>query len=185
MSPDEIKISLLEGKLETAKDEIECLKKKYAAEYALLVDAIGDAVEKKKTKTSLAYLEDVKKTESSDFDAIGRRLTYGYKKLRILHACMGLTTETGELTDQLKKHIFYGKPLDEVNLIEELGDLFWYAAILAMALDTNFEEIWRINIAKLKARYGAEFSEEAALNRNLDSERAILENNEDALEGRR
>jgi NTP pyrophosphatase (non-canonical NTP hydrolase) len=71
--------------------------------------------------------------------------------------------------------LFYGKPLDEVNLKEEMGDLFWYLAIMADTLGVSFEEIQERNIEKLKARYGEKFTDEKAINRNLETERSILE----------
>jgi NTP pyrophosphatase (non-canonical NTP hydrolase) len=49
---------------------------------------------------------------------------------REFHAAMGLVTETAEFLDAFKKHIFYGKPLDKVHLLEEIGDMMWYVAIL-------------------------------------------------------
>lgn len=69
-----------------------------------------------------------------------------------LHATTGGLTEIGgEFADQLKAHIFYGKPLDVVNLGEELGDSWWYIAIAANAanivhavegvVDASIEEI--------------------------------------------
>jgi NTP pyrophosphatase (non-canonical NTP hydrolase) len=98
---------------------------------------------------------------------------------------MGLETEVGELMDQLKKHIFYGKELDLVNLSEELGDLNWYQAICIDALsnllnvnNTDLEEsIKSTNISKLSARYPNLFTGEDAINRNTNKERQILENN--------
>lgn len=48
---------------------------------------------------------------------------------RALHAGLGYLSEIGEIYDLLKKTIFYGKPFDKTNLIEEFGDLFWYCAI--------------------------------------------------------
>lgn len=51
------------------------------------------------------------------------------QKLDFLHCTMGLVTEFGEFVDPLKRHIFYGKELDVVNLKEELGDMMWYLAI--------------------------------------------------------
>lgn len=47
---------------------------------------------------------------------------------RLRHACDGFTTEVGEMVDVLKRHEQYGKPIDYVNLIEELGDWAWYFA---------------------------------------------------------
>lgn len=45
------------------------------------------------------------------------------------HGIIGMMTEAGELLDQMKKHWFYGRELDVVNIKEELGDILWYAAI--------------------------------------------------------
>jgi NTP pyrophosphatase (non-canonical NTP hydrolase) len=121
------------------------------------------------------YIENVLKTESNDFDKIGERLD-NIKTERLLHAGIGLVTEAGEFIDMLKKHIFYGKLLDFVNLKEELGDLLWYVAIAAHELgEASFEGIMETNIAKLKARYGDKFGETQAENRDLVKEREILE----------
>lgn len=95
--------------------------------------------------------------------------------LNLLHAAMGISTESGELMDAFKRKIFYGKDLDVVNVKEEIGDLMWYVAILLRELDLDFEELLQINIDKLKARYPEKFTEENALNRDLDKERQILE----------
>lgn len=96
----------------------------------------------------------------------------------LLHAGMGLVTESGEFLDTLKKHIYYGKELDKVNLIEELGDQLWYCAIALNALGSDFETAMQINIDKLKSRYPEKFTEELAKNRDLEKERSILEKNE-------
>jgi NTP pyrophosphatase (non-canonical NTP hydrolase) len=120
------------------------------------------------------YIQNAKKTESINFYEIQNR--FAQKGLiRLLHAGMGLTTESAEFLDSLKKQIFYGKGLDRVNLAEEIGDLFWYCAIIADELGFNFEEVMEKNIEKLKSRYGELFSEEKANSRNLDLERRILE----------
>lgn len=95
--------------------------------------------------------------------------------IRLLHASIGMCTETGELQDQLKKHIFYGKPLDTTNLVEEMGDLMWYVGIMCDTLKVSLEDVMIKNIAKLKARYPEKFTEDKALNRNLFDEREMLE----------
>ncbi len=123
------------------------------------------------TKT---YVENAIKTESRDFAAIGARLSE-VRNQRLLHAGIGLATEAGEFLDSLKKHVFYGKALDTVNLAEEMGDLFWYCAIIADELNVDFASVMERNIAKLKARYGDKFSEERAHSRDLQTERTILE----------
>ena len=124
---------------------------------------------------SINYIKDAIKTESREFKAMDTRLSDDGIK-RLLHAGIGLSTESGEFLDALKKHIFYGKELDRVNLAEEIGDLFWYLAIASDELKIDFESVMSKNIEKLKARYGEKFTEEKAENRDLDSERVILEN---------
>ena len=119
------------------------------------------------------YIKNAVKTESVDIIKIRERLS-GEFKIRLLHAAMGVVTEAGELMDQLKKHIFYGADLDLINLKEEAGDSFWYWAVLSNTLDFTFEEIFEVNIEKLKARYKNKFGETKALNRDLDKERKIL-----------
>lgn len=113
-------------------------------------------------------------TENKDFKNIRKRIKTE-QVIRLLHAGIGLATEAGELLDALKKHIFYGKPLDVVNIKEEVGDLFWYLAVGCDEIDGDFEDIMETNIAKLKARYGEKFSEHRATNRDLNTEREILE----------
>lgn len=94
---------------------------------------------------------------------------------RSIHAIFGLITETGELTDGFKRAIFYGKPLDITNVREELGDFFWYIAILMDEFGFSFEEVMKLNIQKLLARFPEKFTEVDALNRNLLNERQVLE----------
>lgn len=93
----------------------------------------------------------------------------------VIHYVLGLCTETGELQDAVKKYIAYGKPVDVVNIKEELGDLMWYIARLCATYGFTLEEVMETNINKLKTRYGEKFTENAALNRDLDKERRILE----------
>lgn len=120
------------------------------------------------------YINDAIVTESRDFEAMNTRLNDDGLK-RLLHAGIGLSTEAGEFLDALKKHIFYGKELDRVNLKEEIGDMFWYLAIACDELGVDFEPLMETNIKKLKARYGEKFTEAAAEKRDLAREREILE----------
>lgn len=121
------------------------------------------------------YVRNALRTEAP-YDAAAGRLILNPENLRLLHAVLGLTTEIGELTDPLKKHIFYGAPLDKVNLREETGDLFWYLALVMAYLDEpNFTAILKTNIEKLRARFPEAFTEDKANNRDLPAERAVLE----------
>lgn len=92
----------------------------------------------------------------------------------LLHSLMGCTTEVGEAMDMDKKHLMYGKAFDPVNILEECGDLAWYLANMLRACGFTFQECLERNIEKLKRRFPEGFSEEKALNRNLDDERKAL-----------
>lgn len=117
------------------------------------------------------FIQEALRTESSIFH------NTGLSNERLIHAAFGMQTETAEFTDALKKSIFYGRPLDVVNLREEIGDILWYLALACDELGTTFEAEQARVIAKLKARYPDEFTSNAALNRDLDTERTILESN--------
>ena len=88
---------------------------------------------------------------------------------RLLTAALGLTAESGEFTEVVKKIILQGKPYNEENVFHmkrELGDICWYLAQACMALDTSFDEIIEMNVDKLKARYpGGEFDVHKSENR--------------------
>lgn len=130
---------------------------------------------------SKKYQKSALRTNSSEYLKITQRIRGGEsnssleKSVDLLHASMGLVTEAGEFQDMLKKHFFYGKERDDVNLKEEIGDILWYCAVALEALGSDFESVMQTNIDKLKARYPEKFTEEAAENRNLEKERKILE----------
>lgn len=94
---------------------------------------------------------------------------------RLTHGVFGLVTEAGEMLDALKKHLFYGAPLDLTNIKEELGDVEWYMSLILTFLGTTHDSIFELNVAKLKSRYPERFEESQALNRDLQKERKILE----------
>lgn len=123
---------------------------------------------------TLEYIRSAVQTESKDFDSIADRMITK-EAIRLNHAAMGMVTEAGEFLDVLKKHIYYGKTIDKVNLAEEIGDLCWYMAIACDELHVDLEDIMETNIAKLKARYPNKFTSEDAINRDLETERKILE----------
>ena len=171
----------------------------------------------------------------------------------INHMCLGIVGEMGELVDQIKKAYVYGKAIDQVNIIEEVGDVAYYTAGLvqyfpaladwldsdelkqsinyeklevarenitrtillnamsaanltadlmmfadddnlqdanaeqvakalgtalfatAVLLEVDLSQACEVNVAKLAKRYGDKYSDYAAVNRDIDAERAVLE----------
>lgn len=106
--------------------------------------------------------------------------------VRLAHSIIGMSTETGELLSALQQHVIDGEEFDVANFGEELGDLQWYTAIGVDAGQLDFDKIIETNVTKLQKRYSSgSFSKEEAVNRDLDSEREILEDGiKDLNEGR-
>lgn len=69
-------------------------------------------------------------------------------------AIMGLSNEVGELAGKYKKVLRGDKTPPEAReaMLAEAGDILWYLAKLARALDTSLDEIASANLAKLADR---------------------------------
>lgn len=93
-------------------------------------------------------------------DAIISSLTT--EKAHALHMAVGISGESGELLDAIKKHVIYNKPLDRENVTEELGDLEFYMEGLRQGLGISREETITANIKKLGVRYKDGYSDKAA-----------------------
>ncbi len=83
----------------------------------------------------------------------------------LINGVMGLCGESGEAIDIVKKHLAQGHDLDREALIKELGDIAWYLAETAYALDVPLEDVLAGNIAKLRARYPAGFDTQKSVTR--------------------
>lgn len=130
---------------------------------------------------------------SSDIGELKKRIFYGKKKvdashikfehdpdmlngpgyapevwIRLLHSVIGTSSELDELWSAL----LLG---DQVGLLEEQGDIYWYAGQLHNVLGRDPEITMEVNIAKLRQRYPNAFNDEDALVRDTEAERQILE----------
>ena len=126
------------------------------------------------TNKYLDFVTEVTSLPSTDLAALLSRITeldieQDADVPRLLTAALGLTAESGEFTEVVKKIILQGKPYNEENIFHmkrELGDICWFLAQACMALDTTFDEIIEMNVDKLKARYpGGEFDVHKSENR--------------------
>ena len=89
------------------------------------------------------------------------------KKDILINGVMGLCGESGEAIDIVKKHLHQGHPLDREKLIKELGDIAWYLAETAYALDISLDKVLENNIDKLKARYPDGFDTQKSIHREV------------------
>ena len=87
------------------------------------------------------------------------------KKDVLINGVMGLCGESGEAIDIVKKHLHQGHELDKEKLAKELGDIAWYLAETAWALDIPLEQILQGNIDKLRKRFPEGFSTERSVSR--------------------
>ena len=87
------------------------------------------------------------------------------KKDVLINSVMGLCGESGEAIDIVKKWLAQGHELDKEHLAKELGDIAWYLAEAATALDLSMEEILKANIEKLERRYPEGFDTRRSVER--------------------
>lgn len=85
------------------------------------------------------------------------------KKDVLVNSVMGLCGEAGEAIDIVKKWMAQGHELDKEHLARELGDIAWYLAEAATAIDISLEDIFQANIDKLKKRYPDGFAVQKSL----------------------
>ena len=122
------------------------------------------------------FVDGVTSNPSKDYKSFLESLSYldgeGSNIQRLLTASVGLSAESGEFMEIVKKMLFQGKPWTDDNrehLIIELGDVMWYVAQACMALDISFDEVIEGNIKKLEKRYpGGSFDIHDSENRAAD-----------------
>ena len=122
------------------------------------------------------FVDGVTSDSSKDFVYLADRLVEldrkGANIERLPTAAVGMSAESGEFLEIVKKMVFQGKPWSVDNrehLIIELGDVMWYVAQACMALDISFDEVIEGNIKKLEKRYpGGHFDIHDSENRAAD-----------------
>lgn len=92
----------------------------------------------------------------------------------LLHAALGILTESVEVLQAIAKGSRTGE-VDRVNLVEEMGDIEWYMALMYRTLRATPEQARDINIRKLALRFPKEFKESQAIHRNVGAERKLME----------
>lgn len=129
-----------------------------------VADALSIALSSDEDNLSLLY-------------ASGGEAPLNNANMRVIHGILGYCTESSEMLESLVNYYTAEDKAvyDLVNLKEELGDVDWYKAILLDELKISESDIRQKVINKLRERYGEKFTEEAAVNRNLEVERKILE----------
>ena len=105
------------------------------------------------------FVEQVTSTESNHYNEMHNKVEKLNEKVNmslLITGGLGLSSETGEFNEILKKVIFQGKPLNDDNIFHmkrELGDILWYWVNACRALNLNPTDVLQENIKKLESRY--------------------------------
>jgi NTP pyrophosphatase (non-canonical NTP hydrolase) len=73
-------------------------------------------------------------------------------QIAIQYLTLGLVGEAGEVAEKVKKHLRDNTPLDRDNLKKEFGDVLWYLALLADAMEIELDDVAQTNLDKLQSR---------------------------------
>lgn len=125
------------------------------------------------------YQRLARRTECDQLKALGRMIDhtgrdprgpmlYNLIPIRLNHSALGLAGEVGELAGAVERFVYYGRPLDQANLVEEMGDCMWYLALLCNTIGVDMTEVMEANIRKLKARYPDKYTDERAAEEGRD-----------------
>jgi hypothetical protein len=109
------------------------------------------------------------------YEYLKTKIEHNDKLNHILHAVLGLFTESGEMLEILYDIMSKRSDPDFYHFTEELGDFYWYLTLLQMRLNLDPNEIRRKNALKNHARFGTKFSENRALFRDLKKEHKAME----------
>lgn len=94
------------------------------------------------------------------------------KQVRGEEGVESLTIYATELLDLVKKQVFYGRQIDRntaIDLLVMMKNIIHFGLELGDS-DLTLQAVLDANVRKLKTRYPEKFSEEAAVNRNVDAE---------------
>ena len=75
------------------------------------------------------------------------------EKCHLTHMAIGVSGESGELLDAVKRYVIYQKLLDKENVIEEIGDTLFYLQGICNSIGVTLEDCIEGNIKKLSDRY--------------------------------
>lgn len=104
---------------------------------------------------SHAYIAEVLRTYAGSQD----------QKEQLSLSALGLTGESGEVADHVKKALFQDHEIDTAHLAKELGDILWYLGLACHAIGYSLDEVMHINVEKLRMRYPDGFDAERSRHR--------------------
>lgn len=80
------------------------------------------------------------------------------------HALHGIVGEVGEIHSMYQK-AYQGHEYTEEHMKKEFGDLLWFIAEYCTAMNWSIEDVMKMNIDKLRARFPEGFEVDKSLHR--------------------
>lgn len=93
----------------------------------------------------------------------------------LIHGTLGIFSESTEIAKSILESAKEGKEIDRLNIIEEVGDILWFANLIVEAMGTDWATVMDANIKKLARRYPSGYSDFNATNRNVAAEMAEIQ----------
>jgi NTP pyrophosphatase (non-canonical NTP hydrolase) len=157
----------VESRVKTGKDVLAEMtpEKAYAALNALAgAEFMGDEVDA--AKRWCIYGKGDNPLDDMDAEA-GIEMLAGLtpRKAHMVHMGLGIAGEAGEIAKAVGEWCDSDGELDVDNIIEEVGDCFFYLQGILLAIGVTRNEVMAANVAKLSKRYPSNYSNEAALSR--------------------
>jgi len=90
-------------------------------------------------------------TELNDYQAWATTTAIYPNDQALAYLALGLTGESGEVADKIKKSIRDGNSLGD-DVAKELGDVLWYLSVLSHALGYSLDDVALMNMNKLNKR---------------------------------
>lgn len=147
--------------------------RQFAALCAYALRMMKEASDKPKGENATPDAKSAKATKvdmnANEYQRLAMR-TATHKCYDLANAALGITGEAGEVADIIKKHLYQGHDLYPSEVIDELGDVLWYVALMADYFNVTLGFVMQQNITILKARYPEGFDPVRSVNREEQDE---------------
>lgn len=72
----------------------------------------------------------------------------------LTNLALGLSSDSGNVVDLIKKYTFQGQDLNKDALEEKMGDVLWYLSQIALWANIDLDDVAKANLESLAKRYG-------------------------------
>lgn len=122
------------------------------------------------------YIELAMRTQANQEKIRQRMFILGVDATTLDMASRGLAGDAGEVNTCIQNWLEYGKPLDQNNLLEEVGDCLWRIAQICNVMKWDLDAVMVANIRKLSTRYPDKYTDDLAdpSKRNKEAEKKAI-----------